>query len=146
MQALDEADQGAAELHWLAFLLTGERETSAEVVVETFAMTTWSRRIVIVKALAATRGELAASMRLTKTRRVNRPALPGRDWTLDPGTTKRELYTGWTPMSSRPCCRHSGKCPSAVRRHSILDLLSDLFLKTSEFFMAFNLALGEPRS
>ena len=103
MQTLDRAKQRAAGLYWLAFLLTGRRGPSEDMVVETAAprdgaipyfstwMQSWSRRVAIAKALAAIRGELAASARRTELKRMNKPALPARDWALDPGTTKAEL-------------------------------------------------------
>jgi DNA-directed RNA polymerase specialized sigma24 family protein len=103
MQILEQASRHAADLHWLAFLLTGRRESSLDIAVETVAsqdvaspyfstwMLAWSRRVVIAKALAAIRDELAASTRRTELKRVNKPAMPPRDWALDPGTTKVEI-------------------------------------------------------
>jgi DNA-directed RNA polymerase specialized sigma24 family protein len=100
---LEQAARHAGDLHFLAFLLTGNRETSVDIAVETVAsqdaanpyfstwMQAWSRRVVIAKALAAIRDELAVSARRTQLKRVNRPAMPPRDWSLDPGTTKVEL-------------------------------------------------------
>jgi len=97
------ADLHAADLHWLAFLLTGRREPSVEIAVETVTsqdyaspqfstwMEAWARRIVIAKALSAIRGELQASAQRTKSKRMNGPALPAVDWALDQGTSKVEL-------------------------------------------------------
>src|SRR5437899_4040760 len=65
--------QYAADLHWLAFLLTGRREQSIDLAVETVAefdtdrpffaawMEAWARRVLIAKALTGIREELAAS-------------------------------------------------------------------------------------
>jgi DNA-directed RNA polymerase specialized sigma24 family protein len=95
--------QHAADLHWLAFLLTGDRELSLDLAVEavtsqggeseTFStwMLAWSRRVVIAKALASIRDELAASARRTKLMRQPKVALPDRDWALDPGTGRADL-------------------------------------------------------
>jgi DNA-directed RNA polymerase specialized sigma24 family protein len=51
-------------------------------------MSAWSRRVVIAKALAAIRDQLAASARRTKSARPPKPALPDREWALDPGTSR----------------------------------------------------------
>jgi hypothetical protein len=103
MQVIGSEKQPEADLHWLAFLLTGRRGLSLDTAAEdvppqdgaslTFStwMMTWSRRVVISKALAAIRHELTASARRTKSKRLRRPALPGRDWELDRNTTRVEL-------------------------------------------------------
>jgi DNA-directed RNA polymerase specialized sigma24 family protein len=87
-------------LHWLAFLLTGNREASVDLALEAVAseddvgpyfstwMAAWSRRVVIAKALSAIRRELTASARRMESKRV---PLPPRNWTLDRDTTKGEL-------------------------------------------------------
>jgi len=94
--------QYTTDLHWLAFLLTGRRDQSIDLAVETVAefhtaqpffaawMEAWSRRVVIAKALTGIREELAASVRRTKFWRHG-PALPPRDWRISQGTTKSEL-------------------------------------------------------
>ena len=103
MRILEQANRHAADLHWLAFLLTGRREPSVEIAVETvgsqdFAspqfstwMLAWARRIVIAKALSAIRKELHASAQRTKSKRMNKPALPTGGWALDQSTSKVEL-------------------------------------------------------
>jgi DNA-directed RNA polymerase specialized sigma24 family protein len=95
--------QDTADLHWLAFLLTGRRDQSIDLAVETVAefdtaqpffnawMEAWSRRVVIAKALTGIREDLAASARGTGFRRVHGPALPPRDFRIGQGTTKSEL-------------------------------------------------------
>jgi DNA-directed RNA polymerase specialized sigma24 family protein len=101
---IEQAGKHAADLHWLAFLLTGRRETSIDIAVDTIAaedvpsrpyfstwMVAWARRVVIAKALGQIRGELAASARRTESKRVNKAVVPSRDWALDPGTTKAEI-------------------------------------------------------
>jgi DNA-directed RNA polymerase specialized sigma24 family protein len=95
--------QYTADLHWLAFLLTGRRDQSIDLAVETVAefhtaqpffaawMEAWSRRVVIAKALTGIREELAASVHRTEFKRIHGPALPPRDWRISQGTTKSEL-------------------------------------------------------
>jgi len=103
MQTLEQANQRAADLHWLALLLTGGCETGVDVVVDTIDsqdatnpffstwMLAWSRRVFIAKALAAIREDLAASARRTEIKRADKLALPARTWVLDQGTTKVHL-------------------------------------------------------
>lgn len=74
----EDTNRSAADLYWLAFLLTGQRDISIDIAADGamaiananpfFAgwMKSWSRRIVIAKALAASREELAKSARQTK--------------------------------------------------------------------------------
>ena len=93
--------QYTADLHWLAFLLTGHRDQSIDLAVEavtefaqpffTAWMEAWSRRLVIAKALTGIREELAASVRRTDFKRVHESGLPPRDWRIGQGTTKSEL-------------------------------------------------------
>lgn len=103
METVEQVKQGAADLHWLAILLTGHTEMAADVIVEAIAsagergsffstwMHTWSRRIVIAKALAAVREDLARSARRTELRRCEKCELPPRTWVLDRETTKADL-------------------------------------------------------
>ena len=89
--------QYTTDLHWLAFLLTGRRDQSIDLAVETVAefhtaqpfftawMEAWSRRVVIAKALTGIREELAASVRRTEFRRFHGRALPPRDWRIESG-------------------------------------------------------------
>ena len=98
-----EVEHRAAGLHWLAFLLTECRESSVDIAADTAAsqddgspyfstwMMLWSRRVVIAKALATIRDELAVSARRTKLLRVTKPSLPARDWSIDRSTTKVEI-------------------------------------------------------
>jgi DNA-directed RNA polymerase specialized sigma24 family protein len=103
MQTPGQTKQRAADLYWLAFLLTERRESSADIAAAAVAsqdgdgpyfsswMLSWSRRLVIAKALAAIRGELRASARRMELKRPNKPAMPDRDWVLDWSTTKIEI-------------------------------------------------------
>jgi len=104
------------DLYWLAFLLTGHRGLSVDVMLQTLAlpeddnpffsawMLAWSRRVFIAKALAAIRDELAASARQTASERVEKPALPPRNWTLDRGTTKVQLESALLAIDVFPRC------------------------------------------
>ncbi len=93
---------GPVGLYWLAFLLTGDRARSLEVSSEALVsaddrnpffanwMAAWSRRVVIAKALAAMRDELAESARRTLAARLDKAALP-RNWTPARDTSRLHL-------------------------------------------------------
>jgi DNA-directed RNA polymerase specialized sigma24 family protein len=116
MQTLEQANEGAADLYWLAFLLTGHRESSLDVAIEALDlqddahpffpawMLAWSRRVVIAKALAAIRDELAASARRTASKRAQRSALSLRNWVLDRHTTKVQLERALLAIDVFPRC------------------------------------------
>jgi DNA-directed RNA polymerase specialized sigma24 family protein len=100
--SVEDATKDAANLHWLAFLLTGNREVSIDIAVEAIAsgdlasprftgwMRSWSRRIVMAKALTAQRSEIAASARRTESAPAERGSLP-KGWSLDAGTSKARI-------------------------------------------------------
>ena len=103
MHQSSEVITRAADFHWLAFLLTDSNDLSVEIAVEAVDaiddsnpyfsgwMLSWSRRLVIAKALAKVRDEVAASARRTESMRPAKlPSIP-RDWKLDPQTTKAQL-------------------------------------------------------
>ena len=102
MNNIEDAKK-AGDLHWLAFLLTGEREISIDIAIEALAapddaspffagwMQGWSRRIVVAKALTAVRKELAESARRTLSARWDRSGAAPRNWSLDPRTTRVRL-------------------------------------------------------
>jgi DNA-directed RNA polymerase specialized sigma24 family protein len=101
--SLEHTNRHAASLHWLAFLLTGSRESGLEIAVDTLTaqdranayfsewLVNWSRRVIIAKALAAIREDLAASARRTEAPGVGRELMPPAEWSLHPGTTKAEI-------------------------------------------------------
>jgi hypothetical protein len=103
MKEIEQLKNRVVDLYWLAFLLTGRREVSVDIATETIAakdaanpffshwIVEWSRKLVIARALEAIGDELSASARCTDLKVVNKPELPARDWSLDPGTTKVEL-------------------------------------------------------
>jgi DNA-directed RNA polymerase specialized sigma24 family protein len=114
METLEHARQGAADLYWLATLLTGCRETAADMMVKAIAsvddpnaffstwMKRWSRRIVISRALAAIREDLGRSARRTDLRRAEKSELPPRSWVLDRETTKADLERALLPIDVFP--------------------------------------------
>ena len=128
MQTIEQANEGAADLYWLAFLLTGHRESSLDVAIEALRfqdgfqngfqddfqddanpffstwMLAWSRRVVIAKALAAIRDELAASGRLTASKRAQKPAPSLRNWVLDGRATKVQLERALLAIDVFPRC------------------------------------------
>jgi DNA-directed RNA polymerase specialized sigma24 family protein len=124
MQTLEQANErvadprfaGAFRIYWLAFLLTGHREPSLDVAIEALDfqdgansffstwMLAWSRRVVIAKALAAIRDELAASARRTASKRAQKSALPLRNWVLDHHATKVQLERALLAVDVFPRC------------------------------------------
>ena len=116
MPSLDQTKQQAASLYWLAFLLTGESENSAEIAAEALEpsdgnaffsawMLGWARKVVIARALGAIRPELAASARriAATSRRRPAPGLPW-DWTLASDAGKRELERALLAIDAFPRC------------------------------------------
>ena len=103
VQKSEEVRKQAADLHWLAFLLTGRHDLSLEIVVDIAAsadhpksfftgwIDSWARRLAIAKALAAVRDELIQSARRTELARPNLPPPAPRGWSLNPNTTKAQL-------------------------------------------------------
>jgi len=124
MQTLEQVCKGAAGLgfagpfgiYWLAFLLTGRSEASIAVALDAVDvqdsanpffstwMLAWSRRVVIAKALAAIRGELARSARRTASRRGEEATLPPRNWALSRETTKAEIERALLAIDMFPRC------------------------------------------
>jgi hypothetical protein len=104
----EDIRKDAADLWWLAFLLTGRQDLSIEIASDAavsaadyaspfFAdwMWGWQRRLVIGRALTAIHDELTESARLTQIARVH--GLAGgsaalkRNWSLSPDTTQADL-------------------------------------------------------
>ncbi len=96
----EQAKNRAARFYRLAFLLTNDRARSLEVTLETIDsedgtnsffsswLLAWSQRLLIAKALAGIRGELAESARRTaclRPEKREKPALPSRNPVIDPG-------------------------------------------------------------
>jgi DNA-directed RNA polymerase specialized sigma24 family protein len=116
MPSLEQTNRQAANLYWLAFLLTGDRRASINATVEAIEspdanpfflgwMLAWSRKVVIAKALAAIRQELAASSQRIASARTPRCARPlPRNWALAPGASKLELERALLAIDAFPRC------------------------------------------
>lgn len=116
MQTLAQLNERAADLYRLAFLLTGHRESGVNVTLEALDsseganpffsswMLAWSRKVVIAKALAAIRDELAASAQRARSRRAEKSALPPRNWSLARETTKLKLEGALLAIDVFPRC------------------------------------------
>lgn len=116
MQTLGQSHRHAADLYRLAYLLTGERGASVDAAVEALDfdgdpnsffsgwMLAWSRRLVIAKALAGIRDDLARSARRTASKRAEKTVLPPRNWVLDRGTTAAELERALLAIDVFPRC------------------------------------------
>ena len=99
----EDIRKDAADLYWLAFLLTERQDLSIDIAADTavsgddaspfFAewMRGWQRRLVIGRALTAIHDELADSARRTQLARASGSAAPQRNWSLSPDTTKADL-------------------------------------------------------
>jgi DNA-directed RNA polymerase specialized sigma24 family protein len=115
MVSIGSSNQQAANLYWLAFLLTGNREASVDAAAETIAaseaspfflawMLTWSRKVVIAKALAAIRQELAVSARRVAVARSPRGVRLPPNWTLSDAAGKVELERALLAIDAFPRC------------------------------------------
>jgi DNA-directed RNA polymerase specialized sigma24 family protein len=116
MQTLEQVNERAMDLYWLAFLLTGHHGLSVDVTLEAMAlpddanpffsawMLAWSRRVFIAKALAAVRDELAASAREMASEHAEKAALPPRNWTLNGDTSKVQLESAILAIDVFPRC------------------------------------------
>jgi len=114
MEKLELAKRTAADVHWLATLLTGRPDIASDVTVKAFApsddnnapfsswMHRWSRRIVIANALAAIHSELDRSARRTAKKRAETSELPPPSWVLDAATTKKDLEGALLPIDVFP--------------------------------------------
>jgi hypothetical protein len=106
-----------SELLWLAFLLTGDRASSVEAVAAAMDlddagnpffrnwMVSWSRKLVIAKALSVVEQDMAESAERTRRRNCPRPTeAPGRGWSLDPAAGKAELERALLAIDLFPRC------------------------------------------
>lgn len=93
----------AADLYWLAYLLTGRQDVSIDIAADSavcgddasslFAgwMRAWQRRLAIGRALAEIHDELARSADRIRLARVNGSVRTPRNWSLSLDTTKADL-------------------------------------------------------
>jgi DNA-directed RNA polymerase specialized sigma24 family protein len=115
MPSLNQTNRQAADLYWLAFLLTGQREASVDATAEALDsaeanpffsawMLAWARKVVIAKALGAIRQELAASaLRIASARGGNTSSRP-RNWSPADGASKAELERALLAIDAFPRC------------------------------------------
>jgi len=108
-----KSEKAAADLYWLAFLLTGRQDISIDITVKAvgsddpdnpfFAdwMRGWYRRLVIVHALAAIRDDLAESAHRTETARFTIQRVP-QNWPLGPDATKEDLERALLAIDAFP--------------------------------------------
>ncbi len=109
-RTLQHETRDAADLYWLAYLLTGRHEISIDIVVETSAspdffagwMRAWSRRIVISKALGSIRAELQESARRTEQARFKQSGAPNPEWSPIAHTTKSRIEKALLAMDLFP--------------------------------------------
>lgn len=124
MQTLTQANEhvtdpraaGPVRIYWLAFLLTGQREPSLDLAIEVLDspggeqsffstwMLSWSRKVVIAKALNLIRDDLAASARRTASAPAGTQAPPAANWSLDPNTNKFQLERALLAIDVFPRC------------------------------------------
>jgi hypothetical protein len=116
MPTLEIANNHAAALYRLALLLTGDRAWSLDVTLEAIDshggeesffsnwMMAWSRRVVIARALAGIRDDIAVSARRTASRRDEKIALPRRDWILDPDISLDRIESAVLGIDVFPRC------------------------------------------
>lgn len=110
----EDIRNAAADLYWLAFLLTGRQDIGIEIASDVvvsggdaspfFAhwMGGWQRRLVIGRALSAIHDQLADSARRTQLARVKGSVTPPRNWSLNPGTTRADLEQALLPIDPFP--------------------------------------------
>lgn len=114
METVEQVKRNVADLHWLATLLTGCRETATEVTFQalkpaddanpffTTWMHAWSRRNVIARALAAVREDLSRSVRWMAAQPTEQCEFPPPSWTLERVTTKSDLERALLPIDVFP--------------------------------------------
>jgi hypothetical protein len=111
---LAETNANVANLYWLAFLLTGQREASVDIAVEALEspdgnaffsawILAWARKVVIAKALAMIRHELAASARRLQSQRTRCRAAAPRYWSLE-AATKVQIEAALLAIDAFPRC------------------------------------------
>ena len=110
----------AAQLYWLAFLLTGDRERGVGAAIEALNtddaanpffenwMVVWGRKIVIARALGAAGDEMRASVLRTERRRFDCSneveSAPLSAWNLDSGTADLQLERALLAIDLFPRC------------------------------------------
>jgi len=116
MQPLNHDEREAANLYWLAYLLTGDHEASIDAAVNASELRDgasaffstwvlrWSRMIAISKALASVRGELRESAGRTQERLARQRVPRLQKWTPGLETTKIQLERALLAIDVFPRC------------------------------------------
>src|SRR5579859_3597694 len=110
----------AAQLYWLAFLLTGDRECSVEATIEVLStgdaanpffgnwMVVWARKLVIARALSAVSDEMRASVLRTERRRFvcsnEVESIPLSAWNPDSDAPSLQLQDALLAIDLFPRC------------------------------------------
>ena len=93
----------AADLYWLAYLLTGRDDVSTDIAADAATsqnggnqffgewMRDWSRRLVMAKAVASIHEDLAESARRTEEVHVPKREASPAGWSLSPDTTRSQI-------------------------------------------------------
>jgi hypothetical protein len=118
-KSVEDMRKDAADLYWLAFLLTERQDLSIDIAADTAAsddtaapedyaspffgewMRGWQRRLVIGRALTAVHNELAESARRTQLAHVH-GSTAAHNWSLSPDTTKADLQQALLPIDLFP--------------------------------------------
>jgi DNA-directed RNA polymerase specialized sigma24 family protein len=116
MQPLKQLESQAADLYWLAFLLTGNHQASLDAAVDAAELRQeanpffstwvlrWSRKIAISKALSAIRDELKTSAQRTQARPAESRVSVPRNWSLSSDVTKFQLEQALLAIDVLPRC------------------------------------------
>lgn len=108
MQTIEEVEKQAIEFYSLAFLLTGETETSTKVAIDALDVTgaalPVSRRAVMANALSAIRKELEDSSRRLKIQSPAPVPFSAAPADLDRDLTKAEVQRALLAMDTLPRC------------------------------------------
>ena len=115
MDRLDEVKRQASHLYWLAFLLTGQSETSTDAVIESISLAddcsgpapslkAECRTFVITKALGAIRTELQASAMRLNFQKTEMAVASSDAALIDRDLTRAEVRTALLGIDALPRC------------------------------------------
>jgi hypothetical protein len=108
--------EAMCDLYWLGYLLTGNRDRSAQAAIETLEMndaanltfaswmTSWARKIFIGKVLGPMEPEVTASALQNRLRELQSLGLPLQDCHFDPETRQPELERALLEIERFPRC------------------------------------------
>jgi len=107
MHTVEEAYRVASELYWIAFLLTGRKDTSLGVSVDALRSGKWGeclRSMVIHNALAAMQTEIAASARELASQTAEQEFNATAGWSVDPDMSRAEIDDALLGIDLFPRC------------------------------------------